>query len=91
METSKEVPAANVVGKLNAEAFAAGDTESLPFVRTKPGAVRPPIGAIDAGGPTVGVGMLFVNSGYGLYGGQAGNVLIAFRPAHSRQCALHVT
>jgi len=24
--------------------------------------------------------MLFVNSGYGLYGGQAGNVLIAFAP-----------
>ena len=37
-------------------------------------------GALDAGGPTVAGGMIFVNSGYGLYGGQAGNVLIAFRP-----------
>jgi polyvinyl alcohol dehydrogenase (cytochrome) len=37
-------------------------------------------GALDAGGPTIAGGMLFVNSGYGLYGGQAGNVLIAFKP-----------
>jgi len=37
-------------------------------------------GAIDSAGPTVAGGMLFVNSGYGLYGGQAGNVLIAFAP-----------
>jgi polyvinyl alcohol dehydrogenase (cytochrome) len=37
-------------------------------------------GALDAGGPTVAGGMLFVNSGYGLYGGQAGNVLIALKP-----------
>jgi polyvinyl alcohol dehydrogenase (cytochrome) len=36
-------------------------------------------GALDAGGPTIAGGMLFVNSGYGLYGGQAGNVLIAFK------------
>ena len=35
-------------------------------------------GSLDSGGPTVAGGMLFVNSGYGLYGGQAGNVLIAF-------------
>ncbi len=37
-------------------------------------------GALDAGGPTVAGGMLFVNSGYGLYGGLAGNVLLAFKP-----------
>ena len=37
-------------------------------------------GALDAGGPTLAGGMLFVSSGYGLYGGQAGNVLIAFAP-----------
>jgi len=37
-------------------------------------------GALDAGGATVAGGMIFVSSGYGLYGGQAGNVLIAFRP-----------
>jgi len=24
--------------------------------------------------------LIFVNSGYGLYGGQAGNILIAFAP-----------
>jgi polyvinyl alcohol dehydrogenase (cytochrome) len=35
-------------------------------------------GSLDAGGATVAGGMLFVNSGYGLYGGEAGNVLIAF-------------
>ena len=35
-------------------------------------------GSIDSAGPTVAGGMVFVNSGYGLYGGAAGNVLIAF-------------
>jgi polyvinyl alcohol dehydrogenase (cytochrome) len=41
-------------------------------------------GSIDSAGPTVAGGMIFVNSGYGLYGGQAGNVLLAFAPrAHS--------
>lgn len=37
-------------------------------------------GSLDAAGPTIAGGTLFVNSGYGLYGGQAGNVLIALRP-----------
>jgi polyvinyl alcohol dehydrogenase (cytochrome) len=37
-------------------------------------------GSIDAAGPTVAGGMIFVNSGYGLYGGNAGNVLLAFAP-----------
>jgi polyvinyl alcohol dehydrogenase (cytochrome) len=37
-------------------------------------------GSLDSAGPTIAGGMLFVNSGYGLYGGQAGNVLIAFVP-----------
>ncbi|MBV9118955.1 MAG: PQQ-binding-like beta-propeller repeat protein, partial [Acetobacteraceae bacterium] len=37
-------------------------------------------GSLDSAGPTVAGGMLFVNSGYGLYGGQAGNVLAAFAP-----------
>jgi len=36
-------------------------------------------GSLDSGGPTIAGGYLFVNSGYGLYGGQAGNVLLAFR------------
>ena len=35
-------------------------------------------GSIDSAGPTVAGGMIFVGSGYGLYGGKAGNVLIAF-------------
>jgi polyvinyl alcohol dehydrogenase (cytochrome) len=35
-------------------------------------------GSLDAAGPTIAGGMIFVGSGYGLYGGQAGNVLIAF-------------
>jgi polyvinyl alcohol dehydrogenase (cytochrome) len=35
-------------------------------------------GSIDAAGPTVAGGMIFFGSGYGLYGGQPGNVLIAF-------------
>ncbi len=37
-------------------------------------------GSIDSAGPTIAGGMLFVMSGYGLYGGLAGNVLIAFAP-----------
>jgi polyvinyl alcohol dehydrogenase (cytochrome) len=37
-------------------------------------------GSLDSAGPTVASGMIFVNSGYGLYGGQAGNVLLAFAP-----------
>ena len=37
-------------------------------------------GSLDAAGPTIAGGMLFVNSGYGLYGGMGGNVLIAFAP-----------
>jgi polyvinyl alcohol dehydrogenase (cytochrome) len=42
--------------------------------------VRANGGWLDSGGPTVAGGMLFVNSGYGLYGGQPGNALIAFAP-----------
>ena len=37
-------------------------------------------GAIDAGGIFAGDGMVFVNSGYGMFGEQPGNVLIALRP-----------
>ena len=35
-------------------------------------------GALDAGGPVIAGGMLFVNSGYGQWGGLPGNVLLAF-------------
>ncbi|MEK6285784.1 MAG: hypothetical protein AABO57_08590 [Acidobacteriota bacterium] len=35
-------------------------------------------GAMEGPGPTVVEGMLYVNSGYGSWGGIAGNVLLAF-------------
>jgi polyvinyl alcohol dehydrogenase (cytochrome) len=35
-------------------------------------------GSLDVGGPTVANGMLYVNSGYGLFFGQLGNALLAF-------------
>jgi polyvinyl alcohol dehydrogenase (cytochrome) len=35
-------------------------------------------GSVDAPGPVVAHGMVYVNSGYGLFGGIAGNVLLAF-------------
>jgi polyvinyl alcohol dehydrogenase (cytochrome) len=35
-------------------------------------------GAIDGPGPVIIDHMLYTNSGYGLYGGQPGNVLLAF-------------
>lgn len=35
-------------------------------------------GSLDVGGPAIGDGMLFVNSGYVIWGGLPGNVLLAF-------------
>ena len=35
-------------------------------------------GAMEGPGPTIAGGMLFVNSGYGQWGGLPGNVLLAF-------------
>jgi polyvinyl alcohol dehydrogenase (cytochrome) len=35
-------------------------------------------GSLDGGGPAIGGGMLFTNSGYGIWGGMPGNVLLAF-------------
>ena len=35
-------------------------------------------GAMDGPGPTVVDGMLYVTSGYAIWGGKAGNVLLAF-------------
>jgi polyvinyl alcohol dehydrogenase (cytochrome) len=40
--------------------------------------VRARGGAMDGPGPTVVDGMLYVTSGYGLWGGKSGNVLLAF-------------
>jgi polyvinyl alcohol dehydrogenase (cytochrome) len=37
-------------------------------------------GALDGAGPVIAGGMVFVNSGYSRFGGQAGNVLLAFAP-----------
>ncbi len=39
-------------------------------------------GSINAAGPTVAGGMLFVSSGYSAFGGRAGNVLLAFAVEH---------
>ena len=35
-------------------------------------------GSLDAAGPAIADGMVFTNSGYGSFGGAAGNVLLAF-------------
>ena len=35
-------------------------------------------GSLDGGGPVIAGGMLYVNSGYGQWGGLPGNVLLAF-------------
>jgi polyvinyl alcohol dehydrogenase (cytochrome) len=35
-------------------------------------------GSLNAAGPVIGRGMLYVSSGYGLIGGMPGNVLLAF-------------
>lgn len=35
-------------------------------------------GSVDASGPTIANGMVLTNSGYGMFGGKAGNVLLAF-------------
>ncbi|WP_374545931.1 PQQ-binding-like beta-propeller repeat protein [Rhodoblastus sp.] len=40
--------------------------------------VRAEGGSLDSAGATVAGGMIFVNAGYGLYGGKPGNVLAAF-------------
>jgi polyvinyl alcohol dehydrogenase (cytochrome) len=41
-------------------------------------------GAIDGPAPVIADGMLFVNSGYGMFGQMGGNVLLAFAVDHSR-------
>jgi polyvinyl alcohol dehydrogenase (cytochrome) len=35
-------------------------------------------GSVDASGPTIANGMALTNSGYGQFGGKAGNILLAF-------------
>jgi polyvinyl alcohol dehydrogenase (cytochrome) len=35
-------------------------------------------GSLDGAGPAIAGGMLLVNSGYGVWGGMPGNVLLAF-------------
>jgi polyvinyl alcohol dehydrogenase (cytochrome) len=65
-------------------AYAAGDGRLLWEVDTARddyvtvNGVRARGGAMDGPGPTVVDGMLYVTSGYGLWGGKSGNVLLAF-------------
>lgn len=68
-------------GHLRAHATATGaviwdvDTaREFPTVNDKPARG----GAMDVAGPAIVNGMLFVNSGYGQWGGMPGNVLLAF-------------
>jgi polyvinyl alcohol dehydrogenase (cytochrome) len=35
-------------------------------------------GSMDSGGPAIADGMLLTNSGYAMFGGMSGNVLLAF-------------
>jgi polyvinyl alcohol dehydrogenase (cytochrome) len=71
-------------GHLRAHATATGaviwdvDTaREFPTVNDKPARG----GAMDVAGPAIVNGMLFVNSGYGQWGGMPGNVLLAFSVA----------
>ena len=55
------------------DATAAKRVDSHPMMKARGG-------SLNATGPTVAAGMLYVNSGYGQLGGMAGNVLLAFAP-----------
>jgi len=73
----------SVDGHIRAYATSNGDVVwDFDTARTFPSVngIRANGGSLDAAGPTIAGGMIFVGSGYGLYGGQAGNVLIAFAP-----------
>ena len=52
------------------------DTAAQPWQAVNGGQAKG--GSLDVGGPTIANGMLYVNSGYGLFFGQPGNVLLAF-------------
>ena len=71
-EVQAELARARAAGEL---AFA---NESYGGVKEQSFAARG--GAIDGPGPTVAGGMVFVSSGYGLFGQMPGNVLLAFGP-----------
>ena len=79
--TPEYVLSGSVDGHLRAYATANGsvlwDYDTIRSFDTVNG-VKATGGSLDSAGPTIAGGMLFANSGYGLYGGQAGNVLIAF-------------
>src|SRR5260370_9070788 len=55
-----------------------GRSTRRPTTNLTANAVPPRGGAMDAPGPTVVHGRLYVMSGYGLWGGKSGNVLLAF-------------
>ena len=75
--------AGSMDGHLRAYSAAGGlvvwDFDSLREFETVNG-VKARGGSLNATGPTVAAGMLYVNSGYGQLGGMAGNVLLAFAP-----------
>ena len=52
------------------------DTAAQPYAAVNGGQARG--GTVDAGGPTIANGVLYVNSGYGRLVGQPGNLLLAF-------------
>jgi outer membrane protein assembly factor BamB len=81
--TAEYVLSGSVDGHMRAYAIADGrvlwDYDlAKPFVTVNE--VKANGGSLDSAGPTTAGGMLFVSSGYGLYGGQPGNVLAAFAP-----------
>lgn len=55
------------------------DTAAKPYTTVNGTKARG--GSLDVGGPTIAGGMLYVNSGYGVFFGQPGNVLLAFAVA----------
>lgn len=61
-------------GKLIWEYNTAREFDTVNGVKGKGGSISGP-------GPVFANGMMFVNSGYGILGGMAGNVLLAFAPA----------
>lgn len=52
------------------------DTAAKPYATVN--GVKAMGGSLDVGGPTIAGGMLYVNSGYGVFFGQSGNVLLSF-------------
>ena len=73
----------SIDGHLRAYSTADGkilwDFDTMQAVETVNG-VKGRGGSMDAGGPVMANGLLYVGSGYGQWGGRPGNVLLAFEP-----------